>query len=173
MKVGCSNCFAPGDEVQWRWWCLVGDWKIQFTGVFPLFTATDAALDRKNALVSSQNAFSTKGLIIIRFFKSWQIWHQDFQFAVPGCLSWLWIQIFSITDLGSQMLIFSIPIQIFSSWIPDPGSTSLSIETQKNWFFSFQKYDPGSSSRIQILNPDPDFYPFRIPILDSGSWFQG
>ncbi len=36
------------------------------TGVFPLFNATDATLDCKNDLVSSQNAFS----IIIQFFKS-------------------------------------------------------------------------------------------------------
>ncbi len=70
MKVSCSNGFAPGDVVQWRRPCLVGDWKIQFTGVFPLFNATDATLDCKNDLVSSQKAFSTKGLIIIRFFKT-------------------------------------------------------------------------------------------------------
>jgi hypothetical protein len=70
MKVNCSNGFAPGDVVQWQWPCLVGDWKIQFPGVFPLFDATDAALDSKNDLVSSQNAFSTKGSIIIWFFKS-------------------------------------------------------------------------------------------------------
>ena len=38
--------------------------------VFFLSDATDATLDCKNDLVSSQNAFSTKGSIIIRFFKS-------------------------------------------------------------------------------------------------------
>jgi hypothetical protein len=70
MKVSCSNGFALGDVV-WRWQpSLVGDLKIQFTGVFPLSDATDATLDCKNDFVSSQNAFSTKGSIIIRFFKS-------------------------------------------------------------------------------------------------------
>ncbi len=70
MKVSGSNGFAPGDVVRRRRPCLVGDWKIQFTGVFPLCNATDATLGIKNDLVSSQNAFSTKGSIIIRFFKS-------------------------------------------------------------------------------------------------------
>ncbi len=70
MKVSCSNGLAPGDVVR-RWQpCLVGDWKIQFIGVFPLFNATDAALGCKNDSVLSQNAFSTKGLIITRFLKS-------------------------------------------------------------------------------------------------------
>jgi hypothetical protein len=55
-----------GDVVRWRRPCLVGDCKIQFTGVFPLFNATGATLDCKNDLVSNQNAFSTKGLIIIQ-----------------------------------------------------------------------------------------------------------
>ncbi len=70
MKVSCSNGFTPWDIVRRQRPCLVEDWKIQFTGVFPRFNATDAALDCKNDLVSSQNAFSTKGSIIIRFFKS-------------------------------------------------------------------------------------------------------
>ncbi len=70
MKVSCSTGFTPGDEVRWRRPCPVGDWKTQFTGVFPLFNATDATLNCKNDLVLSQNAFSTKGLIIIQFFKS-------------------------------------------------------------------------------------------------------
>jgi hypothetical protein len=70
MKVSCGNGFAPGDVVRRGRLCLVGDGKIQFTGVFPLSGATDATLDCKNYLVSSQNAFSTKGSIIIRFFKS-------------------------------------------------------------------------------------------------------
>ncbi len=70
MKVSCSNGFAPGDVVRRRRPCLVGEWKIQFTGVFPLYNAKDAALDCKNDLVPSQNAFSTKGSIITRFFKS-------------------------------------------------------------------------------------------------------
>ncbi len=67
MKVSCSKGFGPGDVFPWRQTCLVGDWKIQFTGLFPLFNATDAALDCKNDLVSSQNAVSTKSLFIIRF----------------------------------------------------------------------------------------------------------
>ncbi len=70
MKVSCTNGFAPGDVVRGRRMCLVGDWKIQFTGVFPLYNTTDAALDCKNYLVSSQNAFSTYSSIITRFFKS-------------------------------------------------------------------------------------------------------
>ena len=70
MKVSCSNGFAPGDVGRRRRPCLVGDLKIQFKGVFPLCNATDATLGSKNDLVSSQNAFSTKGPIIIRFFKS-------------------------------------------------------------------------------------------------------
>ncbi len=70
MKVSCSNGFAPGDVVRRRRPSLVGEWKIQFTGVFPLSDATDALLDCKNDLVLSQNAFSTKGSIIIWFFKS-------------------------------------------------------------------------------------------------------
>ncbi len=70
MKVSCSNGFAPGDVVRRRRPCLVGDKKIQFTGVFPLSDATDATLDCKNDLVSSQNAFFTKGSIIFLFLKS-------------------------------------------------------------------------------------------------------
>ncbi len=70
MKISWSNGFPPGDVVRRRRPSLVGDWKIQFTGVFPLSDATDATLDCKNDMVSSQNAFSTKGPIIIPFFKS-------------------------------------------------------------------------------------------------------
>ncbi len=70
MKVSCSNGFAPGDVVRRRRPSLVGDLKIQFSGVFPLSDASDATLDCKNDLVLSPNAFSTKGSIIIRFFKS-------------------------------------------------------------------------------------------------------
>ncbi len=43
--------------------------KIQFTDV-SLCNTTDAALDCKNDLVSSQNAFSTKSLIFIQFIQS-------------------------------------------------------------------------------------------------------
>ncbi len=70
MKVSCSSGFALGDVVRRRRLSLVGDWKIQFTDVFPLSDAKDAILYCKNDLVLSQNAFSTKGSIIIRFFKS-------------------------------------------------------------------------------------------------------
>ncbi len=60
-------------------------------------------------------------------------------------------------------------------FIPDPnfvysGSTSknLSILTQK-LFLSSRKYDPGCSSRIRILIPDPDPDFFTHP----GSQLQG
>jgi hypothetical protein len=35
----------------------------------------------------------------------------------------------------------------------------------QKWFLSSRKYDPGCSSRIWILDPDPDF----LPIPDPGS----
>jgi hypothetical protein len=57
MNVSYSNGFTPG-EFGDGGGCLVGDWKIQFRGVFPLFNTTDVALDCKNYLVSFQNAFS-------------------------------------------------------------------------------------------------------------------
>jgi hypothetical protein len=49
--------------------------------------------------------------------------------------------------------------------IPDLGTASknLSILTQKKWFLSSRKYDPGCSSRI----PDPDADFLSIP--DPGS----
>ncbi len=37
----------------------------------------------------------------------------------------------------------------------------------KKWFLSSQKYDPGFSSRIRILDPDPDFLPIPDPDLGS------
>jgi len=46
---------------------------------FPLFNATDMALYCKNDLVSSQNAFFTKGLLFIQLFKSQQIRWQGFR----------------------------------------------------------------------------------------------
>ncbi len=50
---------------------------------------------------------------------------------------------------GSRIRFFSIP---------DPGSASknLSILTQKKWFLTSRKYDPGCSSRIR------NFYPSRV-----------
>ncbi len=183
MKVSCSNGLAPGDVVRRRWPYLVGEWKIQFTGVFPLLNAADAALDGKNDLVSSQSAFSTKGLIITRFFKSQQIWRRDFQFCWSGMF---------IPDPGSRIRFFSIPdpgfwIQIFPSWIPDPGSKffpswildlgstskKLSILTKKNDFSALRNmirvFHLGSGSRIWILT----FYPYRILILYPRSRIQG
>jgi hypothetical protein len=65
MKVSCSSGFAPGDVVRQRRPSLVGNRKIQFTGVFPLSDATDGILDCKNDLVLSQNAFSTKGSTVL------------------------------------------------------------------------------------------------------------
>ncbi len=173
MKVSCSNGLAPGDVVRRRWPCLVGEWKIQFTGVFPLFNAPDAALDGKNDLVSSQNAFSTKGSIIARFFKSQQIWRRDFQFCWSGLFipdPGSRIRIFSIPDPGFWIRIFSIldpwsRIQIFS--IPDPGSRIRIKEfkyfNQKKWFLSSQKYDSGFPPRIRIPDLDPDFLPIPDP----------
>ncbi len=111
MQVSCSNDFAHGDVVRRRQPCLAGDLKIQFTGVFPLINATDATLDCKNDLVSSQIAFSTNGSIIIQFFKSQQIWRGNFQFCCAGCLTLdpgSRIRIFSILDPGSWIQIFSI-----------------------------------------------------------------
>ncbi len=87
MKVSCSNGLAPGDLVRRRWPCLVGEWKIQFTSVFPLFNAADAALDGKNDMVSSQNAFSTKGSIITLFLSPSKFGEEISSFADPGCLS--------------------------------------------------------------------------------------
>jgi hypothetical protein len=54
------------------------------------------------------------------------------------------------------------PSRIRTVSIQDPGSASknLSILTQKKWFLSSRKYDPGCSSRIP--DPDADFYPSRI-----------
>ncbi len=64
------------------------------------------------------------------------------------------IRLFSIQDPGSRIRTVSIS---------DPGSASknLSVLTQKKWFLSSRKYDPGCSSRIP--DPDADFYPSRIP----------
>ncbi len=179
MKVSCSNDFAPGDEDRGRRLCHVGDWKIQFTGVFPLSDATDVTLDCKNDLVSSQNAFSTKGLIIIQFFKSYQIWRRNFQFCWSGMFipdPGSRIQMFSIQDPGSWIQIFSnldpwSQIWIFS--IPDPGSQvhikEFKYFNPKKWFLSSQKYEPGFPSRIWILT----FCLSWIPILDPRYQIQG
>ncbi len=175
MKVSCSNGLTPGDVVGRRWQCLVGEWKIQLTGVFHLFNAADAALDGKNDLVSSQNAFSTKGSIIPRFFKSQQIWRRNFQFCWSGMFipdprsripnpnffhprSWILDPNFSILDPWSRIQIFSIP---------DPGSRIRIKEfmyfNPKKWFLSSQKYDPGFPPRIRIPYLDPDFLPIPDP----------
>jgi hypothetical protein len=79
--------------------------------------------------------------------------------ADPGCLSRIPDPTFSIPDPGYELS----PSRIRTVSIPDPGSASknLSILTQKKWFLSSRKYDPGCSSRIP--DPDVDFYPSRIP----------
>jgi hypothetical protein len=78
---------------------------------------------------------------------------------------------------GSGMFIPDLGSDFFPSRIPDPnclhpGSASknlsiLFILTEKKWFLSFRKYDPGCSSRIRMLT----FYPSRI--RDPGSRIQG
>jgi hypothetical protein len=56
------------------------------------------------------------------------------------------------------------------TWILDPnfchpgsGSEFFPPRIPKNGFYSSQKYDPGCSSRIRILDPDPDFLPIPDP----------
>jgi hypothetical protein len=48
--------------------------------------------------------------------------------------------------------------------VADPGCL-FRIRNPKKWFLSSQKYDPGFSTRIRIMGPDPDF----LPIPDPGS----
>ncbi len=104
-------------------------------------------------------------------------------YADPGCLS-------QIQDPGSRFFpsqILDSGPKFFPSWIPDPGSEffpsrildpgsaskNLSILTEKKWFLSSQKYNPGfppgSGSQIQILT----FYPSRILILYPRYRIQG
>jgi len=175
MKVSCSNGFAPGDVVRRRRPCLVGDWKIQFKGVFPLCKATDATINSTNNMVSSQNAFSTKGSIIIGSLSPNTFGGKISSFSDPGCFSW-------IVDPGSEFFQSQIPNQnfcILDSWsriwifsIPDPGSRMRIKEFRyfnpKKWFLSYQKYDPSFWSRIRILT----FYLSQIPILDPRSRIQ-
>jgi hypothetical protein len=183
MKVSCSNGFAPGDVV--RWWrpCLVGDWKIQFTGVFPLFNATDATLDCKNDLVSSQNAFPQGVRLLFCSLRPSKFGDEISSFADPECLS-------RILDPGSKFFPshFQDPgSKFFSSWIPDPGSEffpsqildpwcalkNSSILTKRNGVSALRNMirvlHPGSGSRIGILT----FYLSRIPILDHRCRIQG
>ncbi len=83
-----------------------------------------------------------------------QIWEScSISVADPGCLSR--IRIFSIPDPGSKRL-------------PDHGSAirikELRYFNPKQLFLSSRKYDPGSQSRIRILDPDLIyFYSSRIP----------
>ena len=85
INVSCSNGFAPRDVVRRQratsCWIL----KNRVHSCFPLFNATDAALHCKNDSTLSQNALSTKDLILIQFFKSQQILRNDFGFlsSVP------------------------------------------------------------------------------------------
>jgi hypothetical protein len=104
--------------------------KIQFTGVFPLSDATDVTLDCKNDMVLSQNAFSTKGSIIIRFFK--------FKFGD---------KISSFADLGKY---FNQNKWFLSSQKYDPGFPSrIRIPDLHPDFLHIPDPDPGS----QIPNP--------------------
>ncbi len=148
----------------------VGEWKIQFTGVFPLFNATDAALDCKNDLVSSQNAVYTKGSIITRFFKSYQIWRRDFQF----CWSGMFIPYPGSEFFHPRSRILDPNFFHPGALIPDPNffirgpGSRIRIKefryfNPKKWFLSSQKYDPGFPSRIRIPDPDPDFLPIPDP----------
>ena len=81
-------------------------------------------------------------------------------FSIPNPRSW--IQILSILDPWSRIWIFSIP---------DVGSQIRIKEfkyfSQKKWFLSSQKYDPGFPSRIRIPDLNPDFLPVLDP--DPGS----
>ncbi len=173
MKVSCSNGFAPGDVVRRRRPCLVGDWKIQFTDVFLLSDATDATLNCKNDFVSSLNAFPKRvrllfgSLILANLawkFPVFLIWD-----VYPGSVCFP----SRIQDSGSKFFPTWIPdprFKFFPSRILDPGciSKNLSILTQKNWFLSSKKYDPGFPSRIQIPDLDADF----LPIPDPDPWSQ-
>ncbi len=100
-----------------------------------------------------------------------------FMDTVPfGTVPYLLLEfLLSVSVLRIRDVYFGSQIRIFS--IPDPGfaSKSFSILTPKKRFPSSLKYDPGYSSRIQILI----FYPsrircqigtgFRIPDLGSAS----
>ncbi len=172
MKVSCSNCFAPrGGSLATSAVVLL---KNPVHWGFPLFNTTDVALDCKNILVISQNAFFPKGLIIIRFFKSKQSWQQDFQY----CWSKMFIPDQNCLDLRSQIQIYSIPdpwsrFQIFP--IPDPDSQiwikELKYFNPKKWFLSNWKNDSGFSSRIWILTFSHPVSQSWIP--DPRSWIQG
>jgi hypothetical protein len=70
----------------------------------------------------------------------------------------------SVADLVclSRIQKFSIPDPIFfSSQIPDPESCihiMKCILNKQKLFLSSRKHDPGCSSLIRIMDPDPDFY---------------
>ncbi len=78
VTVSCINGFTPRDVVRRQratsCWIL----KNRVHSCFPLFNTIDAALHCKNDSILSQNALSTKDLILIQFFKSQQIWRRDF-----------------------------------------------------------------------------------------------
>ncbi len=185
MKVSCSNGFAPGDIVRQRRPCLVGDWKIQFTGVFflPLFNATDAALDFKNDLVSSQMPFPQRVRLLLGSLSPSKFGGEISSFADSGCLSQILYpgsKFFPsrIPDPGSKFFLFWIPdpgYKFFPFWILDPRSAlkNFSILTQKNGFSALRNmiriFHPGSGFRNQILT----FYPSRILILYPRSQIQG
>jgi hypothetical protein len=56
--------------------------------------------------------------------------------------------------------------RIRNFFMPDPDPNLFHPGSQiciKHLFLNYRKYDLGCSSRIRTLDPDPDFYPSRIP----------
>jgi hypothetical protein len=78
INVSWSNGFAPGDVVRRQRVTFCWILKNRVHSCFPLFNTTEVALHCKNDSTLSQNALSTKDLILIQFFKSYQIWPRDF-----------------------------------------------------------------------------------------------
>jgi hypothetical protein len=71
------------------------------------------------------------------------------------------IPVLRIRDVypGSRIQLFSIPDP--NCLHPGSASKNFSVLTQKKWFLSSRKYDPGCLSWVP--DPDADFYPSRIP----------
>ncbi len=131
-----------------------------------MLNTTDAALDCKNDLVSSQNAISTKGLIIIWFLKVLANLARRF----PVLLLWDVSSGSQIPDLNffhPRSQILDPNFFHLGSLIPDPGSQILIKEFKyfnpKKWFLSSQKWDPCFPSWIRIPDPDPDILPIPDP----------
>ncbi len=104
-----SSWRCPGStcSLRWRWRSSCQRLKIQFTGVFPLCNATDTAWDCKNDLVSSQNAFPQRVWLLFGSLSPGKFGDEIYSVSDPECLSQ--IRIFSISDPGSWIYIFSIP----------------------------------------------------------------